>query len=84
MLALFGGHNLPPLVDIGLTYLPKSGRAMAFQPVMACSFDYDFQSEMAMLQMFLHLSLILLSERTSYRNCGSSLETPLGWPSAPV
>ena len=26
---LFGGHNLPPLVDIGLTDLPKSGCAMA-------------------------------------------------------
>ena len=27
---LFVGHNLPPLVDIGLTDLPKSGGAMAF------------------------------------------------------
>ena len=26
---LFGGHNLPPLVEIGLTDLPKSGGAMA-------------------------------------------------------
>ena len=26
---LFGGHNLPPLVRIGLTDLPKSGSAMA-------------------------------------------------------
>ena len=26
---LFGVHNLPPLVDIGLTVLPKSGGAMA-------------------------------------------------------
>ena len=26
---LFGGHNLPPLVEIGLTALPKSGGAMA-------------------------------------------------------
>ena len=27
---LFGGHNLPPpLVEIGLTNLPKSGGAMA-------------------------------------------------------
>ena len=26
---LFGGHNLPPLVEIGLTDLPKSGVAMA-------------------------------------------------------
>ena len=26
---LFGGHNLPPLVGIGLTDLPKSGGAMA-------------------------------------------------------
>ena len=25
----FGGDNLPPLVDIGLTDLPKSGGAMA-------------------------------------------------------
>ena len=25
---LFGGHNLPPLVEIGLTDLPKSGGAM--------------------------------------------------------
>ena len=24
---LFGGHNLPPLVEIGLTDLPKSGGA---------------------------------------------------------
>ena len=24
---LFGGHNLPPLVEIGLTDLPKSGDA---------------------------------------------------------
>ena len=28
---LFGGHNLPPLVEIGLTDLPKSGVAMAPQ-----------------------------------------------------
>ena len=27
--ALFGGHNLPPLVEIGLTDLPTSGGAMA-------------------------------------------------------
>ena len=26
---LFGGHNLPPLVEIGLTDLPKIGGAMA-------------------------------------------------------
>ena len=26
---LFGGHNRPPLVEIGLTDLPKSGGAMA-------------------------------------------------------
>jgi hypothetical protein len=26
---LFGGHNLPPLVEIGLTDLPKNGGAMA-------------------------------------------------------
>ena len=26
---LFGGHNLPPLVEIGLNDLPKSGGAMA-------------------------------------------------------
>ena len=26
---LFGRHNLPPLVEIGLTDLPKSGGAMA-------------------------------------------------------
>ena len=26
---LFGGHKLPPLVEIGLTDLPKSGGAMA-------------------------------------------------------
>ena len=26
---LFGDHNLPPLVEIGLTDLPKSGGAMA-------------------------------------------------------
>ena len=26
---LFGGHNLTPLVEIGLTDLPKSGAAMA-------------------------------------------------------
>ena len=26
---LFGGHNLPPLVEIGLTDQPKSGGAMA-------------------------------------------------------
>ena len=26
---LFGGHNLPTLVEIGLTDLPKSGDAMA-------------------------------------------------------
>ena len=26
---LFGGHNMPPLVEIGLTDLPKSGGAMA-------------------------------------------------------
>ena len=26
---LFGGHNLPPLVEIGLTDLPKSVGAMA-------------------------------------------------------
>ena len=26
---LFGGHNLPPLVKIGLTELPKSGGTMA-------------------------------------------------------
>ena len=26
---LFGGHNLLPLVEIGLTDLPKSGGAMA-------------------------------------------------------
>ena len=26
---LFGGHNLPPLVEIGLPDLPKSGGAMA-------------------------------------------------------
>ena len=25
---IFGGHNLPPLVEIGLTDLPKSGDAM--------------------------------------------------------
>ena len=28
---IFGGHNLPPLVEIGLTDLPKSGGAMAPQ-----------------------------------------------------
>ena len=26
---LFGGHNLPPVVEIGLTDLPKYGGAMA-------------------------------------------------------
>ena len=26
---LFGGHNLPPLIEIGLTDLPKSGSTMA-------------------------------------------------------
>ena len=26
---LFGGHNMPPLVEIGLSDLSKSGRAMA-------------------------------------------------------
>ena len=26
---LFGGHNLPPLVEVGLTDLPKSGGVMA-------------------------------------------------------
>ena len=26
---LFGGHNLPPMVEIGLTDLTKSGGAMA-------------------------------------------------------
>ena len=26
---LFGGHNLPPLIEIGLTDLPKSGGTMA-------------------------------------------------------
>ena len=26
---LFGGHNLPPLIKIGLTDLPKFGGAMA-------------------------------------------------------
>ena len=29
---LFGGHNLPPLVEIGLTDLPTSGGAMAWHP----------------------------------------------------
>ena len=29
MPVLFGGHNQPPLVEIGLTDLPKSGVAMA-------------------------------------------------------
>ena len=29
VLVLFGGHNLPPLLEIGLTDLPKSGGAMA-------------------------------------------------------
>ena len=29
MPVLFGGHNLLPLVEIGLTDLPKSGGAMA-------------------------------------------------------
>ena len=29
MPVLFGGHNLPPLAEIGLTDLPKSGGAMA-------------------------------------------------------
>ena len=29
MPVLFGGHNLPPLVEIGLTNLPKSGGALA-------------------------------------------------------
>ena len=28
---LFGGHNLPPLVEIGLNDLPKSGGAKALQ-----------------------------------------------------
>ena len=28
-LVLFGGHNLPPLIEIGLTDLPKFGGAMA-------------------------------------------------------
>ena len=26
---LYGGHNMPPLVEIGLTDMPKSGSAMA-------------------------------------------------------
>ena len=29
---LFGGHNLPPLVEIGLTDLPKSGGASLGTP----------------------------------------------------
>ena len=29
MPVLFGGHNLPPLVEIGSTDLPKSGDAVA-------------------------------------------------------
>ena len=29
---LFGGNNLPPLVEIGLTDLPKSKGAMAWHP----------------------------------------------------
>ena len=29
LLVLFGGHNLLPLVEVGLTDLPKSGGAMA-------------------------------------------------------
>ena len=38
---LFGGHNMPPLVEIGLTDLPKSGCAMAPrhpQGRQACTF----------------------------------------------
>ena len=33
---LFGGHNLPPLVEIGLTDLPKSGGARHPQGRQAC------------------------------------------------
>ena len=33
---LFGGHNLPPLVEIGLTDPPKSGGARHPQGRQAC------------------------------------------------
>ena len=35
---LLGGHNLPPLVEIGLTDLPKFGGAMA--PPGTTGLDY--------------------------------------------
>ena len=41
---LFGGHSLPPLVEIGLTDLPKSGGAMAPrhpQERQACTLRID-------------------------------------------
>ena len=37
MPVLFGGHNLPPLVEIGLTDLPKSGSARDDRPVSTAS-----------------------------------------------
>ena len=37
MALLFGGHNLPPLVEIGLTDLPKSGGDYIFTSAMAHS-----------------------------------------------
>ena len=38
MPVLFGGHNLPPLVEIGLTNLSKSGDAIA-QGRQACALE---------------------------------------------
>ena len=38
---LFGGHNLPPLVDIGLTDLPKFGHPRYPRPVVKHSFPND-------------------------------------------
>jgi hypothetical protein len=62
---LFGGHNLPPMVEIGLTDLPKSGGAMAppgttgrKEPIPTLRKQKDRVGKVRKRAIFTHVSII--------------------------
>ena len=59
---LFGGHNLPPLVEIGLTDLPKSGtKGLNYTSKVALEvYKYTSRSSRTLLKKTLKLPSLTL------------------------
>ena len=73
MPVLFGGHNLPPLVEIGLTDLPKSGSARDDRSVSTASNPgYENLSTTLHLKFCGMLNLMLLF--TSCKNASVEMK----------